>query len=178
MEVLPQQHLVVNAAVTSPVIKNLPLVCSFSGVLLFFLFEYAYVHVSQRLSPRLQAFWKRCYWLAPFFYYAGFFNAFFNALFTAFFRTSYEFNTKIFDKGFLELLGPWGSLLLSWDVSYYLVVTPRYVIFFHIFVFFLVVSLIINIILSAHYILIYVAEEFGLFMLVMFLFLLDLLLQD
>jgi proton-translocating NADH-quinone oxidoreductase chain L len=182
LEQLPGEHLWVHSAVTAPTVKNIPLVCSFSAVLCFFGFEYLVVKEFACLPPAygnaLRAFWERSYWLSPLFYFAGFFNAYFNGLFEAFFSTSYKFNTKILDKGFWELFGPKGLAELFWDYSYYLIVTPRYVLFFIFILFFLALAMFIHVLLSWKFVFVFIARQYGLFMLVLFLFLLDLLLED
>lgn len=55
--------------------------------------------------------------LFPFFYHAGFFNAVYNDIFLSLYKFSYTVNTKIIDKGFLELLGPFGFYKLFFLLS-------------------------------------------------------------
>lgn len=80
-------------------LKNLPLLCSLLGVELFFLLDYLFFE-------RYYLFWWRR--VAPFFYFAQFFNSYFNKVFLGFFGASYKAQTKLQDKGFLEYFGPYG----------------------------------------------------------------------
>ena len=94
---LPSNFSNFDSEFLNPFIKNIPLLLSISGffvVLFFYSFDlFFFTNMFNKT--------------APFFYYSYFFNFFYNALFIWFFRVSYIF-TKVIDKGFFELLGPYG----------------------------------------------------------------------
>lgn len=169
---LPKNFTLVETSFSSPLVKNMPLLCSLAGIAVFFLYEYFFVNF---FGGRL---FQRVYWLSPFFFYAGFFNAFFNTLFINLFRSSYAYNTKIFDKGFLELFGPHGLRSFFWDLCDQLIELHPFMIFLNVLAFFLILILIINIVLFFDYtdFLLFVGDNFGLFMFVMTLFVFDLFL--
>lgn len=55
--------------------------------------------------------------VSSFLYFSGFFNIFYNSLYLGLYRFSYRLNTKILDKGLLELLGPVGVYRLFYGLS-------------------------------------------------------------
>jgi len=93
----------------SPLIKNLPLILSFFGVLLGCSAIFLYDYVSKRfeLSSDNSKFllWNS---VSSFFYHAGYFNTFYNNFFLDFLEVSYFTTNKYIDKGILELFGPFG----------------------------------------------------------------------
>ena len=55
--------------------------------------------------------------VSSFLYFSGFFNTVYNKVFINLYISSYRLNTKILDKGILELLGPVGSYRLFYNLS-------------------------------------------------------------
>ena len=43
-----------------------------------------------------------------FFFFGGFFNFFYNTFFIFIIKGAYEINNKLYDKGYIEFLGPYG----------------------------------------------------------------------
>lgn len=168
--VLPKNFTLVEASYSTPLVKNMPFFSSLAGVLFFFLYEYFFVN-----SMRGR-FLRRLYWLSPFFFYAGFFNAFFNAIFINLFRSSYTYNTKILDKGFLELFGPHGLRSLFWELCNQLLVLPPFMIFLNVLAFFIILVLSITGVFLYDYesTLLFIGDNFDLFMFIMTLFFFDL----
>ena len=108
--ILPENFYQIDSEFVSPFIKNLPFLVSFLGsfscLLFYFSFE-KYIFPRRHLKIYRLFLWYINF-VSPFFYYAGFFNAIYNDFFFKIFKISYVVNTKILDKGFLELMGPYG----------------------------------------------------------------------
>lgn len=85
----------------SPFDRNLPLIVSLCASLSAF-----------GLTTSHYLYNKYIYYIysraSVFFYYAGHFNTIYNKIFTMLFIVSYNTNTKLFDKGLLEAIGPVG----------------------------------------------------------------------
>lgn len=80
-----------------------------------------------------------------FFIGATFFNFIYNKLFIDLYRISYEISTKLIDKGYLELLGPFGLynffFLFSRKISN---AFSPYLLFRNIFLIFIFIFILIN----------------------------------
>lgn len=105
--VLQTNFVYIDNEFLSPFLKNLPLIISFFGFFAFFGLK----GVLSKTQFRSLNF---------FFFYAGYFNFLFNFLFIAFYKKTYFLNTKILDKGFLELIGPFGVYKGVYNLSLFL----------------------------------------------------------
>jgi proton-translocating NADH-quinone oxidoreductase chain L len=167
---LPENFIFVDATLISPFVKNLPLLTCVLG----FIFC---LSLSFFFSFRLNFFRKNLIFLfnqvAPFFYFSGFFNSIFNFLLLYIYKFSYELNTKKFDKGFLEFLGPYGLYRFFYVFSNFLKEAPPAIIFFNICMFFLFICFIILFFLLHLSIFVFFSKHFGLLVLVFLALLFD-----
>jgi NADH-ubiquinone oxidoreductase chain 5 len=130
----------------SPLIKALPVLLSLLGcALVFFFYELETLrnfnlklHTSKALAAKLSNMTICNYGLnkiSDFFYQAGYFNQVYNSLFLNFYKISYETFTKSIDKGYLEILGPYGLYMLFRYLSLSLKNIPSS-LFFNVFLMF------------------------------------------
>jgi hypothetical protein len=130
----------------SPLIKALPVLLSLLAcALVFFFYEFENLrnlHLKLRSYKALAA--KLSYMaiynyglnkISDFFYHAGYFNQVYNSLFLNFYKNSYEIFTKSIDKGYLEILGPYGLYMLFRYLSLSLKNIPSS-LFFNVFLMF------------------------------------------
>jgi len=117
-----------------PFVKNLPifftLVGFFFGLFLFYLFQFCFFYVLNSECYFSLFFFKIKF--ISFFFNSGFFNYVYNFVFFIIFNFSYNINTKIIDKGFLEILGPFGIYKLFRHLSIYSLEFAPYILFFSI----------------------------------------------
>lgn len=73
--------------------------------------------------------------ISSFFYYAGYFNSIYNTMYLSLYKGSYSFSSKLLDKGYLEILGPFGVYLFWRRLSLFFLGAPSS-LFFNIFFFF------------------------------------------
>lgn len=73
--------------------------------------------------------------ISDFFYQAGYFNQIYNTFFLEFYKISYEIFNKSIDKGYLEILGPYGLYLFFRRLSLALKNIPSS-LFFNVFIMF------------------------------------------
>jgi len=78
-----------------------------------------------------------------YFFFAGFFNFLYNKLFLSFFYISYEVFTKNLEKGYFELIGPFGFLKIFKFYSFFLREFSPSTIFFSICLYFFFINIII-----------------------------------
>jgi len=124
----------------NPFIKNLPVIVSFFGILIFYFFFY-------KLNIKKRSFYRYLYNIKTYvfilFFNAGFFNFFYNKIFIFFFKLFYDINIKIIEKGFFELLGPTGFYLFFRNISYKIRLLSPYLINLSILLIFISIILII-----------------------------------
>jgi hypothetical protein len=107
----------------SPFIKFLPVLFSlfgsFLGWLMHEIYSLSFAQTALQLRSSFSFLWfslaiSRCSAsiIASFFYSAGFFNTLYNAAYLGLYQSSYSSSSKLFDKGYLEILGPFGAYLL------------------------------------------------------------------
>jgi hypothetical protein len=117
-----------------PLIKNLPFIFSlfgfFLGVCLFYIVQFYKIEIIN--SKIYNFFYKLFCKMNIYFFFSGFFNFFYNFFFLNIFKFSYKINTKLIDKGFLELLGPFGLYKTFRLLSYFSLEYAPYIIFFSI----------------------------------------------
>jgi hypothetical protein len=81
--------------------------------------------------------------LPMYFFFAGFFNFLYNNLFLLFFSISYEVFTKSLEKGYFELIGPFGFYKIFKFYSFFLREFSPSTIFFSICLYFFFINIII-----------------------------------
>lgn len=128
--VLKTNFVYVDNEFLSPFLKNIPLLISFLGFFWGFIFIYKLKNIIKWKHSMYVVFWHLYKHLSFFFFFAGFFNFIYNFVFIEMYKTSYFFNTKIVDKGFLELIGPFGIYKFFFKLSYFLRNFTPHVIFF------------------------------------------------
>jgi len=118
-----------------PLVKNLPFILSllgfFVGIFIFYFLQIFHKILLRDIKTYIimnNYFNKIKY----FFYNAGFFNFIYNNFFLNFFELSYEINTKLIDKGFLELFGPYGIYKLFKFINNCSKIYAPFIIFFSI----------------------------------------------
>jgi len=135
----------------NPFIKNLPVIVSFFGILIFYFFFY-------KLNIKKRSFYRYLYNIKTYvfilFFNAGFFNFFYNKIFIFFFKLFYDINIKIIEKGFFELLGPTGFYLFFRNISYKIRLLSPYLINLSILLIFISIILIIYYIILVNYFLV------------------------
>jgi len=127
----------------SPLIKNLPLILTFLGVLTSYLLFF-FINIKRKYVLKIMFILKKC--IYNFFFYVGFFNYFYNKIYLYFLYYFYKFNVKVIEKGFFEFYGPVGFYLFFRDLSYKL----RFLSSFHISV--ILLLLYINIITISYFV--------------------------
>ena len=98
-----------------PFIKNLPIILSFIGIFVSYIFFFKFFLKIKILNIKI---FKLKEYLYTNYYYAGFFNLFYNKIFIYSFNLFYNINVKKIEKGFLELYGPIGLYLWFRNLSY------------------------------------------------------------
>ena len=128
---LPSHFNHLEADFISPFVKNLPLLVSLFG---FFIGTFSTLYFSRKsfisssVNPSLfNQIWSS---ISAFFSAAGYFNAVYNRIFLIFFNLSYISANKYLDKGWLELLGPFGLYKVFRSFSSFLRANPPSIIFF------------------------------------------------
>lgn len=98
----------------SPIIKLMPLIFTFFGLYLSYIFFYK-LNLTKKYNKVV--FWikKKLY---EFFFYAGFFNFIYNKIYLYCFYLFYEINVKNIEKGIFEWFGPVGIYLFFRNLSY------------------------------------------------------------
>lgn len=144
--VLPQNFITLEADYLSPWIKSLPILLSLLGSFLGLLFYefYSLVFVAVTLRIPSSFFFLHSSFLlsllswgpSSFFYNSGYFNSIYNSFYLIFYRNSYAFSSKLLDKGFLEIFGPFGLYLFWRRLSLFFLAIPSS-LFFNIFFFFI-----------------------------------------
>ena len=99
----------------SPLIKNMPLILTFIGIFLSYIFFF-------KLSLKKKKKYIKIFVLKNYlyinYYNAGFFNFFYIKIFIYFLNIFYKVNVKKIEKGFFELYGPVGLYLWFRNLSY------------------------------------------------------------
>ena len=124
-----------------PLIKNLPIILSLLIMFTLFIFlEYTWFLFCNYnfLYRKLLVFY---YNIAPFFYYALFFNKLYNLLYSWIIKFSYLIFIKYIDKGFLEVIGPFGFYKFFKNINNIVhnSVTPLIFFYIYLFIFSLVI---------------------------------------
>jgi NADH-ubiquinone oxidoreductase chain 5 len=105
----------IEAEFISPLIKNMPLILTFIGIFLSYIFFF-------KLSLKKKKKYIKIFVLKNYlyinYYNAGFFNFFYNKIFIYFLNIFYKVNVKKIEKGFFELYGPVGLYLWFRNLSY------------------------------------------------------------
>lgn len=133
--ILPTNQLTLEADYLPPTIKLLPVLLSLLGIFLGYLW-YELSSLSWTLFARGRALrlpllsnvqffsMQKSQSAVSFFYWAGYFNVIYNLLYTLLYHISFNFSTKLLDKGYLELLGPFGFYLCFRRLSLFLLGSP------------------------------------------------------
>jgi NADH-quinone oxidoreductase subunit L len=103
------------AEFVSPLIKNMPLILTFIGMLLSYNFFFKLSFKKKQLYIKVFSL-KQYMYIS--FYSAGFFNFFYDKIFIYVFSLFYSINVKKVEKGFFEFYGPAGLYLLFRSLSY------------------------------------------------------------
>lgn len=130
----------------SPWIKNMPLILTFFGMFLSYVF---FFKLSFKKKNRYISFFMLKKNIYTNYYNAGFFNFFYNKLFIYFLNMFYNINVKKIEKGFFELYGPIGLYLWFRNLSYKVRLLSPYFVNASLLIIYL------NIILLLYYILIF-----------------------
>lgn len=149
--VLPNHFTPLDTEFIHPLIKNLPVILS----LLFMLITYNFLYNvrfwilthwhHKEIYKLLYPYWNN---LAAFFYHAGFINTIYNYFFLNIINISYNHTTKYLDKGFFELIGPYGLYKGFHFLHYFLQFSLYSFISITIFFMFLGICLFLTIFLS------------------------------
>jgi NADH:ubiquinone oxidoreductase subunit 5 (subunit L)/multisubunit Na+/H+ antiporter MnhA subunit len=101
----------------SPIIKLMPLIWTFLGLFLSYIFFYKMQPKGKykKWNNKMWIFKKRLY---EFFFNAGLFNTIYNTVYLYFLHLFYEINVKNIEKGFFEWVGPVGLYLFFRNLSY------------------------------------------------------------
>lgn len=174
--VLPHNFNYIDSDFVSPLIKNLPIILSFIGMFVGFFFMNIFNKMDNFLNFKKFIIWIRNN-IPPFFYFAGFFNAFYNKIYISFFVFSYNFNTKIVDKGFLEIFGPYGFYKFFYKCNKFLKRLSPSVVFFSICYMFLGLCLIILFWFCHVPFFLLLANNFGLIILVFITIIVDVVIE-
>jgi NADH-ubiquinone oxidoreductase chain 5 len=131
----------------NPFIKNMPIILSLLVmIILFFILDSLFY-----LFKNYKLFFIRSVNIynniAPFFYYALFFNKIYNYLYSFIIKCSYLIFIKYVDKGLLEVIGPFGVYKLFKKMNNILVKSLTSLIFFYIYLFFICLSICIFILI-------------------------------
>lgn len=129
----------------NPIIKNLPFLLTLVSLFTFFFFEFIY-RKCLKIEKINYVSYKLLSYLYRFFYPAGFFNFIYNNFFLIIYNFSYNYSTKIIDKGFLEIFGPYGIYNFFFLLSNKMKKLTPFVIFQNIFLIFSYIFLILLII--------------------------------
>lgn len=130
----------------SPLIKLMPLIWTFLGLYLSYVFFYKLNIKKKVLNIKMFRIKKNLY---EFFFNAGFFNFIYNKIYLYFFILFYEINVKNIEKGLFEWFGPVGFYLFFRKISYNVRLLSPYLINITLLIIFL------NIIFLLYFILLY-----------------------
>ena len=124
----------------------LPALLSILGATLAYLFQecYSLILAHGKINPRISldhfyrifvptlGFCRLFTLISPFFYFAGYFNSIYNYGYGVVYMFSYNYSAKLIDKGYLELLGPFGLYVLFRRLSLMALRSPSS-LFFNVF---------------------------------------------
>ena len=130
----------------SPLIKLMPLIWTFLGLYLSYVFFYKLNIKKKVLNIKMFRIKQNLY---EFFFNAGFFNFIYNKIYLYFFILFYEINVKNIEKGLFEWFGPVGFYLFFRKISYNVRLLSPYFINITLLIIFL------NIIFLLYFILLY-----------------------
>ena len=151
----------------NPVVKHLPFMVSILGFFVGFLL----IRVEFKKNLWYVYLFKVQKNLGIYFFFAGFFNFIYNSLFINLYRGSYFINTKIVDKGFLELLGPFGVYKFLHALSFSLKMFTPNVIFISVSYLFLALFILITFVfLKVFFLFLFKESVLFLFVLIIFFF--------
>jgi NADH-ubiquinone oxidoreductase chain 5 len=115
----------------NPIIKNLPILLSF---IVMFILCFIWDSINFFNTSVITSLYNK---VAPFFFYAFFFNKLYNFIYMSIFKYSYFISNKYLDKGLLEILGPYGLYKFFRILNDYFSRWLSSLIFIYLFVFFL-----------------------------------------
>ena len=114
----------IEAEILNPLIKNMPLILTFLGMLIGYYFFY-YFDIKTKRQVNTIFFRTRIY---EFFFNAGFFNFIYNYIYIYALYIFYKVNVKQIEKGFFEVFGPVGFYLFFRKLSYKVrLLSPYYI---------------------------------------------------
>lgn len=99
----------------SPLIKLMPLIWTFFGLILSYIFFYKLRIKNKKRFKLIYLIKTKLY---EFFFNAGFFNYIYNKIYLYFFYLFYKINVKYIEKGLFEWIGPVGFYLFFRNQSY------------------------------------------------------------
>jgi len=120
-----------------PLIKNMPIILSMLIMILLFILLNDVMYFFYTYNKLLIFYYN----IAPFFYYALFFNKIYNSLYHFITCCGYYISTKYLDKGILEYIGPFGFYKFFKYINNLLSASVYPFIFFYIYIFFLCLCL-------------------------------------
>lgn len=122
-----------------PFVKNIPIFFTLFGFILGFFFFYIFQFLFLFFMDTNYYFYLflNQVKLMAFFFNSGYFNYIYNLFFLLIFDFSYQVNTKVIDKGFLEIIGPFGIYRFFRFISNFSLEFSPYVIFISICFFFI-----------------------------------------
>ena len=140
--ILPHNFNYIDSDFVSPIVKNIPTFFSFFGMFVGISFIYLFnvFNESSWITNFITSITNKIF---PFFYFSGFFNALYNNIYKIIFNFSYTFNTKIVDKGYLEIIGPYGFYRFFYKCNEFIKNLSPSVVFFSVCYMFLGLCLII-----------------------------------
>ena len=137
----PNNYVYVDLLLVSPFISNLPLLVSF----LAFFFGYRMsLYMCKNKNGSILGIYKYLInrYLYIYFGRGAFFNYIYNYIYIEFYKYTYRVHTKLLDKGFLEMIGPYGIYIYikKWSLNEFLKknLSIFYSTFICVFFFFLV----------------------------------------
>jgi len=114
----------IEAEFLSPLIKNMPLLLTFLGMFLGYIFFYYFDIKSTKIVNMFLLKTK----IYEFFFNAGFFNFIYNFIYIFVLNIFYKINVKQIEKGFFEIFGPVGFYLFFRNISYKVrLLSPYYI---------------------------------------------------
>lgn len=125
-----------------PLIKNLPIILSFLIMIILFFFLENSWFIFCNYNKLYRSFLIFYYHIAPFFYYALFFNKLYNKLYSVIIKFSYLIFIKYIDKGILEVIGPFGFYKFFKNLNNILFHSITPLIFFYLYLFILSIVII------------------------------------
>lgn len=158
----PEHFSQIESEFLDPFTKNLPLLVTILAVFTFFTFTFFL-----NLIVYNRILYKIINLTFKFFYPAGFFNFIYNNILNFIYKASYHTVTKIIDKGYLELFGPFGLYIYVFSLCIRLKIFSPYVVFQSIFLIFININLLI--ILTIHFIHLFPIYIYTAFLFIFFL---------